>query len=111
MTDKKDKTLSFLGLARKAGKIASGEFQTEEAVKKRRAQLVILAEDASDNTKKKFRSMCEFRQIPVFWFSDKGRLGAAVGCGERSSLAVLDPGFAEVIIKALKQDTDRERRY
>lgn len=102
---------SYLGLAKKAGKVRSGEFQTEEAVKKKLACLVILAADASDNTKKKFQSMCEFRRIPVFVYSDKTALGAAVGCAERSSLAVLDPGFAEVIIKALRQDADRERRY
>ena len=48
---------SYLGLAKKAGKVRSGEFQTEEAVKKKLACLVILAADASDNTKKKFQNI------------------------------------------------------
>lgn len=111
MAGERDKVLSFLGLARKAGKIASGEFQTEEAVKKGRASAVILAEDASDNTKKKFRNMCEWHNVRVFCYSDRETLGSAVGCGARSSLAVTDPGFASVIIKALGQDAGRERRY
>ena len=49
-----DKVISLLGLAERAGKIASGEFAAEKAVKTGKARLIIVAEDASDNTKKKF---------------------------------------------------------
>ena len=45
----------MLGLAAKAGKIASGEFSTERAVKSGSAFLVIVSEEASENTKKLFR--------------------------------------------------------
>ena len=41
------KGLSMLGLAMKAGKVSSGEFATEQAVKSGSAYLVILAETAS----------------------------------------------------------------
>ena len=54
----KDKVLSYLGLAARARKIQSGEFSTEKSVKSGRAALVIVASDASDNTKKKFTNMC-----------------------------------------------------
>ena len=49
----------MLGLAAKAGKIVSGEFATEQAIKADKACLVVIAKDASDNTTKKFilRSM------------------------------------------------------
>ena len=53
----------MLGMAAKAGKVASGEFMTENAVKSGEAALVIVAEDASDNTKKKFNNMCEYYKI------------------------------------------------
>ena len=56
---KPDKILSLVGLATRAGKTASGEFCTEKEVKTGRAALVIVAGDASENTKKKFRDMCE----------------------------------------------------
>ena len=45
--------LSLAGLAAKAGKVVSGEFATEKAVKTGKAFLVITARDASENTKKK----------------------------------------------------------
>ena len=49
---KPDKVLSMLGLAAKAGKVVSGEFSTEKAIKARKAYIVMVAEDASDNTKR-----------------------------------------------------------
>ena len=66
---KPDKILSLVGLATRAGKTASGEFCTEKEVKTGRAALVIVAGDASENTKKKFRDMCEsiFIKIKIPW--------------------------------------------
>ena len=52
-----DNVLRMVGIATKAGKVASGEFMTENAVKSGIASLVIVAEDASENTKKKFQNM------------------------------------------------------
>ena len=42
---KQDKALAMIGLAQKAGKIVSGEFATEKAVKTGKAALVIVAGD------------------------------------------------------------------
>mgnify|MGYP003159761849 CR=1 FL=1 len=62
---KPDRVLSMLGIAAKAGSVASGEFSTEKAVKEGRAYLVIVAQDASDNTKKMFRNMTDFYQVNI----------------------------------------------
>ncbi len=59
---RQDKALSLIGLATKAGKTVSGEFMTEREAKARRAYLVIVAGDASENTKKNFRNMCEYQK-------------------------------------------------
>ena len=61
---RQDKVLSLVGLATKAGKTVSGEFMTEREVKSGRAALVILAEDSSENTRKKFCNMCEYYEVP-----------------------------------------------
>ena len=45
-----NKVLSLLGLAFRSGNLVSGEFATREAVRKKAATLVIVANDASDNT-------------------------------------------------------------
>lgn len=99
---KPDKVLSMLGLAAKAGNVASGEFSTEKAVKTFHAELVIVAGDASDNTKKMFRNMCEFYEVPYYEYTTKEILGHAIGKQFRASIAVTDPGLANAVIKQLK---------
>ncbi|MCI8427522.1 MAG: 50S ribosomal protein L7ae [Lachnospira sp.] len=94
-----DKTLSMLGLAQKAGKVASGEFSTEKAIKSGKASIVIVADDSSDNTKKMFKKMCDYYKVPVYYYSDKETLGHAIGKQFRASLAVIDEGFGKQIQK------------
>ena len=96
-----NKVLSLIGLATKAGKTASGEFLTEREVKSGKAALVIVAGDASENTKKKFRNMCDYYKVPIYFYEDKDTLGHAMGKQFRASLAVLDEGFAKGISKHL----------
>lgn len=100
-----NKALSLIGLAQKAGRVASGEFMVEKEVRAGRAYLVIVAGDSSDNTKKKFRNMCEFYKIPICFYGDKNTLGNAIGREFRASLAILDEGFADGIQKQLDADT------
>lgn len=102
------KILSLIGLAMKAGKIVSGEFSTEKAVKAGKGRLVIVAESASDNTKKKFRNMCEYYQVPIYFFGKKEELGNAIGKEFRASLAILDDNFAEAIKKQLVMNLKQE---
>jgi ribosomal protein L7Ae-like RNA K-turn-binding protein len=96
------KVFSLIGIATKSNNIASGEFQTEKAVKEHKAALVIVAEDASDNTKKMFRNMCTYHRVPIYFWGSKNELGHSMGKEFRASLAVLDKGLAEEIEKQLK---------
>lgn len=101
---KSSKALSLVSLATKAGKTASGEFCTEKEVKTGMAELVIVAEDASANTKKKFKNMCDFYEVPIYFYGDKDTLGHAMGKEFRASLAILDEGFAKEITKQMKTE-------
>lgn len=96
-----DKVLSYLGLAKKAGKLAAGEFLTEKSIYEQKAFLVIVATDASDNTKKKFSDKCSYRKIPILFYKTKEELGTATGRAIRASMAVNDEGFAKAIMKIL----------
>ena len=75
---------------------------TEKETKSGRAKLVIVAEEASENTKKKFRDMCAYYKVPIFFFGDMDTLGHAMGKEFRASLAVLDEGFAKGIKESLR---------
>ena len=91
---KQDRVLSLdRGMATKAGKCASGEIHDRKMRQNPgKAALVIVAEDASDNTKKKFRDMCKFMRFQLF-YGDKDTLGHAMGKEFRASLAILDEGL------------------
>lgn len=97
----KDKALSMIGLTAKAGKVASGEFSTEKAVKAHMAHLVIIAEDASDNTKKLFRDKCSYYNVPMEIFGTKEELGHWIGKKHRASICILDEGFAKSVLKKI----------
>ena len=63
-----------------------------------------MAGDASETTKKKFRDMCEFYEVPIYFYKDKDILGHAMGKEFRASLAILDEGFAKEIMKQMKTE-------
>ena len=98
------KVLSLLGLSAKSGNLVSGEFSTEKAVKEHKAALVVVAEDASDNTKKSFSNMCAYYHVTMIVFADKETLGHAIGKQFRASVAVTQDGFAKAILKLTESD-------
>ncbi len=94
----------MLGLCSRAGKLAKGEYAVTAAVKNRGAQLVIVACDASDNTKKSFRDMSSYRSIPLRNYGTKDSLGHCTGAEYTASLAVLDAGFAKSLLKLIDSE-------
>lgn len=99
---KNDKVLQMLGLAARGRKVLSGEFSTEKAVKTGNAGLVIAAADASENTKKLFRNMCAFYEVPFYEYGTKEELGHCIGKQYRASLAVTDTGLAKAVEEKIK---------
>ena len=98
-----DKILQMIGLAKKAGKALSGQYQVEESIKKYEACLIVCACDASENTKKRLTDMCRYRNIPVCFYGTKQEIGKFTGKDERSAAAVTDSGFAERIEMLIRE--------
>lgn len=96
-----DKIFGLIGLAKRAGKIAGGDFSVTVSIKEKKAELVILAADASDNTKKSMINSCKYHNIRYIEYGTTEALGQYTGSGIRASIAVLDKGFAEAILKKL----------
>ena len=96
-----DKILSMISLATKAGKTVSGEFSVEKAVKENKTFLVVVSDEASDNTKKKFKNLCLFYKVPLYFYGSKQNLGHFMGKEFRASLAVTDKGLADSVMKQL----------
>ena len=78
----------------KAGRLSYGEVACEGAVKGKKAKLIIIATDASENTKKNFKNSASFYNIDLIEYGNKQELGFALGKDQRSVIAILDDGFA-----------------
>ncbi len=97
---------SLIGMSKKAGVVDSGEFMTEKSVKCGKSRLVIVACDASDNTKKNFTDMTTFYKVPYIEFGTKEKLGYAIGCELRASLSISNEGLAKQILGKLQNNLD-----
>jgi len=100
------KLLSYLGLAMRAGKLATGEDGALRAIRSGQARLVVMSTDASANTQKKFRDKCRFYQVELAECCTRQKLGAAIGKPERVVIAVLDSGLAQLMKKCLSTLTE-----
>lgn len=85
---------SLLSLASRAGKLATGEETAQILLRRSEAELIIITEDASQNTKKKFINKCFFYQKPVLVFGERVTLSKCVGKRNRTVYVVTDSGFA-----------------
>ena len=88
-----------LGLAQKAGKLASGDFAVRAALKGGEAKLLILAADAAVNSKKDFLFLAKEYQVPVIEAATRDLLGSSIGKAHRTAVVVLDSGFAAMLQK------------
>ena len=78
MAQNQNRALSMLSIAAKAGKVQSGGFLTEKAIQEGVAYFVIIAEDASGNTQKKFMDKCKYYEIPYTIAFDSTTLGRQI---------------------------------
>jgi ribosomal protein L7Ae-like RNA K-turn-binding protein len=104
----KNKMLSYLGLAMRAGKLVTGDEGVLKAVRQGQANLVVLAEDASANAQKKYRDKCQSYQIPLIECCTRYELGSSIGKAERVVIAVTDSGLAQMIERCLEKPAEVE---
>ena len=98
----RNRVFQMIGIAAKSGNVVSGEFSTEKAIKSGRAFLVIVSEEASENTSKMFANMTEFYEVPMYVFGTKEELGRCIGKEFRASLAIIDENLANAVEDKLK---------
>lgn len=86
---------SLLSLCQRAGKIVTGEDTVEINIKSGNALLVIIAGDASENTKNKFENKCKYYNVSYIIYSTKDELSSCIGKYNRSVYAIIDKNFAD----------------
>ena len=96
-----EKALRLLGLAYRARKLALGKDACMMSLKKGKAQLVVLAEDLSENAAAKVRRLAGGKGVAVVCAGTKDDFGKGFGRDELGILAVEESGFAAAIQKLL----------
>ena len=96
-----DKFLGMVGLAKRAGKVQTGEDICSRSVRNGRSRLVIVARDASDNTKKSIMNTCKHYKVRCIEAAAKSELGNYTGADSRAVVSINDDNFAKAILDKL----------
>jgi ribosomal protein L7Ae-like RNA K-turn-binding protein len=99
-----NKLFSMLGLARRAGKLTAGTDACLNMIKKGKAQLVITASNASENTKSKFRRICENEGIKYYEIGEIEILSKSIGLENKAVICVTDNEFTKAIVEIIGKE-------
>ena len=95
----------YLGLAKRAGKVIPGYRTCAGMLPGGKIRLLLVAEDASQNTKDKFESLCSRYHIPYAVYGTSGQLCEAAGMNGISVFGITDKNIADVMIKEIGNET------
>lgn len=98
------KALSLMGIAHRAGFVASGAMQTEKVLLAGRCKLLVVAQDTSPETVKRIKALCDHTNTPYVVAFSKNQLGTAVGKSPKAALAITDIGFAGSLRRMISFD-------
>ncbi|WP_162140122.1 L7Ae/L30e/S12e/Gadd45 family ribosomal protein [Haploplasma axanthum] len=90
--------IKIIGLARRARKITSGTEITINGVRSGKVKLVILANDASLNTKKLVNDKCKTYGVTVVEEFSTIELSDAIGKENIKVIGIVDDGFSKSIL-------------
>lgn len=90
-----NKLYSYIGLIQKSGNLISGNDAVEIDIKKKKCKLLIISDDASENTKKKFDNLAKLYNINYVKYGNKEDFGRAIGKSSRSVLSIKNENFAK----------------
>lgn len=93
------KILGLIGLAARARKICFGADSVELEMKKKKVHVIVIAIDASDRTKDKFKKLGEEYKIPIIIEGEIEILSKAIGKSNKAIIGVQDINLANEIQK------------
>lgn len=102
----KDKLLSMLGLARRAGKLSMGHDMAEKSIKSHKAKAIIFCSDASQRLVSEFKKTMENAScsIPLFVL-DLTMSEIHFSIGYKAGVMTLDDqNFSKRVIELIKEE-------
>ncbi len=94
-----NKVFSLIAIANKAGFLFSGEYKCLEKIKTGEAKLIVVAEDAGKNCKKKFSNKSNYYKLDYLEVGTKQDLGHIVGKKEKAVVVITDEGLKNEVLR------------
>ncbi len=100
----RSKLHSYMGFAKKSRNLIMGYNTCLFAMNKKKVKLLIIAEDTSENTRKKIEKDAKKHQVTYRIYGTSDELSEMAGTGGRSIFGITDQNFAQVILKEIDKD-------
>ena len=91
----------MFGIARKSGNVAIGFDAAKADIEKAKSFLIVIAEDASEKTKKNIIFICQKYNCKYIEFGEKKRTGKSLGKEIVSVLSIRDKNLASYVLNNL----------
>lgn len=95
------KVLGLLGLCTKAGDICFGTDACIDLITKKKIKLLIVAEDASDRTKRNLEFICNNNDTKICFYGKIEELSKAIGRNNKAVIGIKNKNFANQIEKII----------
>lgn len=96
-----NKVLGLLGLCTKAGEISFGTDACIDLIQRKKVKLIIIAEDASDRTKRNFKFLCNNNNIKIIYFGTIEKISKAIGKKNKAVIGVKSDSLSNEIYKII----------
>lgn len=100
---REQRIMNLLSMAQRARRIVSGAFAVEQAMQGRKAELLIMAADAAEESKNKMITIADKYKVPYIEALDREMLGSCLGKEYRAAAAITDTGFAVQLKKLMEE--------
>lgn len=95
--------IKTLGLVRRARKLIVGTELTVKGVRTNRVKLVLLAIDASNNTKKQIYDKCKTYNVDVIDIFSSEEISNSIGKKNIKVIGIIDQGFSKALLNQAKE--------
>ena len=102
------RSLNYLGIAKRSGNLICGTDMVIKSLSSGKVKIIILASDASENTKDKIIKKAFYYQIQVVEVFSSNELSSAVGADHLMIMAITDDGLTKAFLKEVEREVAYE---
>ena len=102
------RSLNYLGIAKRSGNLICGTDMVVKSLPSKTIKIILLASDASENTKDKIIKKAFYYQIQVCEIFDSYELSKAIGKDHVMVMAITDEGLKNAFLKEVEREGSYE---